>query len=91
MNLNLTNCIQLSDFLILTFQQITGGAMIKNVGLHDRNFRFIVGGIVIILGIVFQSWWGLVGLIPLATGFMRSCPIYMPFKLSTDKKEAEAK
>ena len=63
--------------------------MIKNVGFHDRTLRFIVGGIVIILGIIFQSWWGLVGLVPIATGFMRSCPIYMPCKIFTNKKEAK--
>jgi hypothetical protein len=58
-----------------------------NVGSVDRLLRIIVGLIIAILGVVFDSWWGLVGLVPLATGLFQFCPLYVPFKLSTAKKE----
>ena len=58
-----------------------------NVGSVDRLLRIIVGLIIAILGVVFDSWWGLVGLVPLATGLFQFCPLYLPFKLSTAKKE----
>ena len=58
-----------------------------NVGSVDRLLRIIVGLIIAILGVVFDSWWGLVGLVPLATGLFQFCPVYVPFKLSTVKKE----
>jgi hypothetical protein len=42
---------------------------------------------IIALGVVFQSWWGAIGLIPLFTGTTRWCPVYLPFGISTCKKE----
>lgn len=56
-----------------------------NIGNSDRIFRFIMGAVIIVMGILFNSWWGLVGLIPLGTAFMRFCPLYVPFGISTDK------
>ncbi len=58
-----------------------------NVGAIDRLMRIVVGLIVAILGVWFDSWWGLVGLVPLATGLFRFCPFYIPLKISTEKKE----
>ena len=58
-----------------------------NVGSIDRLLRIILGLLIAILGVVFNSWWGLVGIVPLATGLFRFCPLYVPFKLSTDKKK----
>ncbi|NQU84927.1 MAG: DUF2892 domain-containing protein [Mariniphaga sp.] len=58
-----------------------------NVGPVDRLLRIIVGLAIAILGIVFESYWGLVGLIPMATGLFKWCPLYVPFKLSTMKKD----
>lgn len=48
-----------------------------NVGTIDRGLRIAVG--VILLALVFigpQTLWGLLGIIPLATGLMRWCPAY---------------
>ncbi len=61
-----------------------------NVGTIDRLLRIILGLIIAILGVLFNSWWGLVGLVPLATGLFQICPLYMPFKISTVKKETES-
>lgn len=58
-----------------------------NVGTIDRLLRIIVGLLIAILGVVLDSWWGLVGLVPLATGLFKFCPLYVPFKISTTKKE----
>ncbi len=58
-----------------------------NIGTIDRLMRIIVGLIIAILGVWFDSWWGLVGIVPLATGIFKFCPLYTPFKISTAKKE----
>ena len=56
-----------------------------NIGNSDRIFRFAAGLAIIIIGIVAQSWWGLIGLAPIATASMRHCPVYLPFGISTCK------
>jgi hypothetical protein len=60
-----------------------------NVGPVDRLLRIIVGLAVAIIGVVFDSWWGLVGLIPLATGLFKFCLFYVPFNISTVGKEKD--
>lgn len=56
-----------------------------NVGKTDRMIRIIAGLVIVVLGLVYQSWWGLIGIVPLMTGVIRWCPAYLPFKFSTDK------
>ena len=58
-----------------------------NVGTIDRLLRIILGLLIAILGVVFDSWWGLIGIVPLATGLFRFCPLYLPFGLSTTDKQ----
>ncbi len=51
--------------------------MVRNEGNIDRVLRVIVG--LALLSIVFvgpQTLWGLIGIIPLATGLVGTCPIY---------------
>ncbi len=60
--------------------------MNKNIGTTDRIFRLVLGVIILTLGIFYQSWWGLVGLVPLLTGLVHVCPLYKIFKLSTIRK-----
>ncbi|WP_319486043.1 DUF2892 domain-containing protein [uncultured Cohaesibacter sp.] len=58
--------------------------MTVNVGKLDRILRVIVG--VVLLAIVFvgpQTLWGLLGIVPLATGLFRFCPLYLPLGLNT--------
>lgn len=55
-----------------------------NVGGWDRVLRIVVGVVLIGLaafGVV--GWWGWLGLVPLLTGVLRLCPMYLPFGLST--------
>lgn len=58
-----------------------------NVGPADRLLRIILGLTVAILGAYFENWLGLIGIILMATGLFKFCPIYWTFKLSTAKKE----
>lgn len=60
--------------------------MIRNVGGIDRILRIVVGLVVLSLVFVLDGgarWWGLVGLVPLATGLFRNCPLYSLLGLST--------
>jgi hypothetical protein len=65
--------------------------MKKNVGGADKSLRIIVGLVILALGIFYQSWWGLIGFVPLFTGFTGWCPAYLPFGLSTCKTKVEGK
>lgn len=65
--------------------------MKKNVGSADKWIRIILGALIIVLGLVNQSWWGLVGILPLVTAFMGVCPAYLPFGLSTCKTDLNKK
>jgi len=62
--------------------------MVKNVGLVDRTLRIVVGIVIIVAGVVFKSWWGVIGLLLLITGLIRFCPGYVPFGISTDRPKA---
>ena len=59
--------------------------MKKNVGATDRLLRLILGLVVIAVGVYYESWFGLVGLIPVMTALLNWCPFYVPLKLSTIK------
>ncbi|MDA3872284.1 MAG: DUF2892 domain-containing protein [Candidatus Marinimicrobia bacterium] len=54
-----------------------------NVGKTDKIIRIILGIVIGVIGIYYKSWWGLIGIIPIITGLISWCPIYMPFKIST--------
>jgi hypothetical protein len=60
--------------------------MKANVGGIDRALRIIAG--LGLLSLVFilpepNRWWGLVGIVPLLTGFMSFCPIYPLLGINT--------
>ncbi|HTK31270.1 MAG TPA: DUF2892 domain-containing protein [Candidatus Saccharimonadaceae bacterium] len=57
--------------------------MKPNVGGLDRAFRIVLGLVVIGVGVYFKSWWGALGLMPLLTGLLRWCPVYLPFGTTT--------
>ncbi len=61
--------------------------MNKNIGKIDKALRIIIGIAALGLGYYYQSWWGLLGIIPLATAFIGSCPAYLPFGISTCAKK----
>jgi len=59
----------------------------KNVGTIDRVLRVIAG--LVAIGLFFYlpdaawRWWLLIGAVPLATGLVGTCPIYMLLGMST--------
>jgi Protein of unknown function (DUF2892) len=60
----------------------------KNVGDADRAIRIMLGLALISLAFVGpRTIWGLVGVIPLATAFIRICPFYALLGLSTCPKK----
>lgn len=55
-----------------------------NEGTIDRILRVVVGlGALSTVFVGPQTAWGLLGLIPLVTGLVGSCPIYTMFGVST--------
>ena len=60
--------------------------MKPNVGGADRVVRIVVG--LVLIALVFvgpRTPWGWLGLVPLATGLFRFCPLYCPLKVDTNK------
>ena len=47
-----------------------------NMGMADRVIRIILGVALIAVALAGVSAWGWIGVIPLATAFVRFCPIY---------------
>ncbi|HCN17232.1 MULTISPECIES: YgaP family membrane protein [Psychrobacter] len=60
--------------------------MKMNVGSTERLLRIIAGVVIIGLGLYFQSWWGVIGLVPLLTGLFRFCPLYSMLGINTCKR-----
>lgn len=55
-----------------------------NEGMVDRAVRVLVGAAVVSMFFVGpQSPWALLGLVPLTTGLLGSCPLYTLLGLST--------
>jgi len=57
-----------------------------NVGSTDRLLRILVG--LLLIALVFvgpKTAWGWLGVIPLVTGFLRTCPTYSLLGISTCK------
>ena len=56
----------------------------RNESNLDRAIRIVLG--IVLLSLIFvgpQTLWGLVGIVPLATGIAGSCPLYRLLGLST--------
>lgn len=65
--------------------------MKKNVGKVDKTIRIILGVLIGAAGFYFNTWWGLIGLIPLLTGIFGTCGLYIPFGISTCKTKTAGK
>ena len=61
--------------------------MKSNLGIGDRWIRVMVGLGILALGLIFQSWWGLIGLLPLATAAVGYCGLYSICGLNTDRSK----
>ncbi|MBU1330043.1 MAG: DUF2892 domain-containing protein [Gammaproteobacteria bacterium] len=61
--------------------------MKANIGTLDRTLRIAVGLCLIVLSLLgVIGMWGWVGLVPLATGALRFCPVYPLLGINTCKR-----
>lgn len=58
-----------------------------NMGSSDKIFRGMVGLAILTIGALLQSWWGLLGILPLGSSLAGRCPAYLPLKINTDKNK----
>lgn len=66
--------------------------MKQNVGTLDRVIRVIAGLGLLSLIFVLEGnarWWGLIGLIPLGTGLIGWCALYVPLGINTCRTSDE--
>jgi hypothetical protein len=55
----------------------------------DRGLRVFVGGVLLFVAVTGQSAWGYLGVLPLLTGLVGSCPAYRVFGVSTCRTPAK--
>ena len=56
----------------------------RNEGTIDRALRVLLGlGLLSLVFVGPHTFWGLVGIVPLLTGLVGSCPLYSLLGLST--------
>ena len=61
--------------------------MSANIGPLDRALRIIIGAALIALALWDSAYvWGFIGVIPLATAFIKFCPLYRLLGICTLKK-----
>ena len=60
--------------------------MFPNVGTADRAVRIVIGLVMILLAVFGKvpAWVGWVGVVPLATGLIRICPLYWVLGIGRD-------
>lgn len=59
--------------------------MRRNIGFVDRMLRFLVGGVIIGIGLYSQSWWGLLGILPFIAAIVGYCLPYALLGVNTTK------
>lgn len=64
---------------------IINKTMYKNLGITDRIIRVLIGMVIIVLGIVFNSWLGLLGILQILTAIFARCGAYYIFGINTCK------
>jgi len=67
-------------FILKTFKYLD---MKKNVGTTDKVIRIVIGVGIAAAGIYYQSWWGLLAIVPFATAFMSFCGLYTILGINT--------
>lgn len=55
----------------------------KNVGGLDKILRIALGALLVQGALMGYGWWMWIGVVPLATGLLNSCPIYSLLGIST--------
>jgi len=59
--------------------------MKQNVGGTERVIRIVLGLAIIGAGVMYASWWGAIGAVPLITGLIGWCPPYAMMGMNTCK------
>jgi hypothetical protein len=54
-----------------------------NESQQDRRLRIVFGVAILVVGLTYGSWWGLVGLVPVLTGAAGFCPLYAALGIDT--------
>lgn len=62
-----------------------------NIGKNDKLLRFGLAAVIVVLGIYYHSWWGLLALAPLVTAAVGFCPIYSLLTFSSCGPEEDSK
>lgn len=60
--------------------------MTPNVGGIDRTLRIVAGLALLSLFFLLEGnarYWGLIGIVPILTGFFRFCPVYPLLGMNT--------
>lgn len=60
--------------------------MTSNVGGIDRTLRIVAGLALLSLFFLLEGnarYWGLIGIVPILTGFFRFCPVYPLLGINT--------
>ena len=60
--------------------------MPTNLGGMERLIR-IIAGIALLVGPGIIGMWALIGVIPIITGSLGWCPMYLPFGISTNANQ----
>lgn len=55
----------------------------KNVGYWDSIIRVVLGGFIVSLGLIFDNYWGLLGMILVFSGVVEYCPVYRLIRFAT--------
>lgn len=55
----------------------------KNVGGVDKILRIALGALLVLGALMGYGCWMWIGVVPLATGLLNSCPIYSLLGIST--------
>ena len=60
--------------------------MKQNIGTTDRILRIVIGAAILSLTLILEGdvrWWGLIGIVPIATALFGYCPPYALLGINT--------
>lgn len=62
-----------------------------NVGKTDKIIRVIIGVVILGAGYAFNTWLGLIGIVPILTAVFGRCGLYNLLKIDTTKSDTAPK
>jgi hypothetical protein len=69
-------------------EEVNNVNLVKNVGPVDKYIRIGVGGLLMVLAATGTvGVWGWIGIVPLATGLLNTCPAYTLLGMNTNPTE----